>query len=522
MLTAALTMAAFVIGVTGAWSPCGLSMVETIGPTGHTGGRRTTLAALASFVPGALLGGVATFGALALAGSFLHGAGGRLAYGGAAAIALLAALAEARGARIVPQIRRQVPEHWRRVMPLPLAAFLYGILLGLGFTTFVLSFGVWALAGISLALGEPSTGIAIGLAFGAGRALPVVAIAPVCDRGVGIRVTELMTQRPAIYRGFRVGDALALVAVAAAAAVTALPAGAAVRTATGGGQPSAWGADLAYQRAGGPGILRRGGRSVRLPGSLPAVGGPFIALRRHGEVVLLGRDSLAERARFGAPRVDGIAVSGSWVAYRSRSHGRDLIRVRRIYRRGIARAHAVGGGGIAGRAQAAASAAGIAVGPARAIARSRRRGGLSRPALFHSALVYSESSRRLSAVVERILGAHRRRVLVSSRRWLVSEPSVWGRSFAYVRSTNDRQQLRVRRRGRRGKGKVVFAMPATSFRDRDHEPGHDRLPTRLPKPDRRRSNWNLIATAIAPGRVYATLLREGAAGVRAKIIRTGR
>ncbi len=73
-------------------------------------------------------------------------------------IALLAAVAEARGMRIVPQIRRQVPEHWRRVMPLPLAAFLYGILLGLGFTTFVLSFGVWALAGISLALGDPSAG----------------------------------------------------------------------------------------------------------------------------------------------------------------------------------------------------------------------------------------------------------------------------------------------------------------------------------------------------------------------------
>ncbi len=185
-------------------------MVETIGPTGHTGGRRTTLAALASFVPGALLGGVATFGALAAAGSLLHGAGGRVAYGVAAAIALLAAVAEARGMRIVPQIRRQVPEHWRRVMPLPLAAFLYGILLGLGFTTFVLSFGVWALAGISFALGEPSAGIAIGLAFGAGRALPVLAIAPFCDREAGIRVTELMTQRPAIYRGFRLGDALAL------------------------------------------------------------------------------------------------------------------------------------------------------------------------------------------------------------------------------------------------------------------------------------------------------------------------
>ena len=40
-------------------------------------------------------------------------------------------------------------------MPVPLAAGLYGVLLGLGFTTFILSFAVWALAGIAVALGDP-------------------------------------------------------------------------------------------------------------------------------------------------------------------------------------------------------------------------------------------------------------------------------------------------------------------------------------------------------------------------------
>ncbi len=77
----------------------------------------------------------------------------------AAAIAVAAAAAEARGMRIVPQIRRQLPQGWRWTMPLPLASALYGVLLGLGFTTFVLSFGVWALAGISVALGDPSAGV---------------------------------------------------------------------------------------------------------------------------------------------------------------------------------------------------------------------------------------------------------------------------------------------------------------------------------------------------------------------------
>ena len=83
-------------------------------------------------------------------------------------------MAEARGTRIVPQIRRQLPERWRWTMPMPLAAALYGVLLGLGFTTFVLSFGVWALAGISFALGDLDAGLVIGAAFGVGRAIPVV------------------------------------------------------------------------------------------------------------------------------------------------------------------------------------------------------------------------------------------------------------------------------------------------------------------------------------------------------------
>ncbi|MGZ6372615.1 MAG: hypothetical protein ACXWL8_04390, partial [Candidatus Limnocylindria bacterium] len=110
----ALGAAALLIGATGTFSPCGLSAIETIGPTGHTGGRRITTAACATFLPGAVIGGLVTFGLLAVAG----------------AIALLAAALEVRGTRIVPQIRRQLPEHWRRVMPMPLAAALYGVLLG--------------------------------------------------------------------------------------------------------------------------------------------------------------------------------------------------------------------------------------------------------------------------------------------------------------------------------------------------------------------------------------------------------
>jgi hypothetical protein len=211
VLETVLIVAAAAAGVTGAWSPCGFSMVETLAPQGYAGRLRVTAAACVTFAAGALAGGAITFGGLALLGSAL-GAGGPAALGVAAAVALAAAVGEARGARIVPQVRRQVPESWRRRMPVPLAAGLYGVLLGLGFTTFILTFAVWALAGASIAIGDPALGLAVGLAFGAGRLLPVVVLAP----AGGGAFHAAMAERPQILRSLRAVDAVALAACAVA------------------------------------------------------------------------------------------------------------------------------------------------------------------------------------------------------------------------------------------------------------------------------------------------------------------
>jgi len=212
VLTAVLVAAALAAGVTGAWSPCGLSMVDTLAPHGYARRRRTSVLASLTFALGALAGGATTFGGLALLGLAL-GAPGPLALGAAAVVSAAAAAGEARGLRIVPQVRRQVPEAWRRALPVPVAAAGYGVLLGLGFTTFILTFAVWALAGASVAVGDPALGVAVGVAFGAGRALPVVALAPV---GAGRAVTAAMCERPAILRGLRRIDAVALAGCALA------------------------------------------------------------------------------------------------------------------------------------------------------------------------------------------------------------------------------------------------------------------------------------------------------------------
>ncbi len=460
-LDLALVVAALLIGVTGTWSPCGFSMIETIGPTGHTGGRRTTLAACATFAPGAIVGGAITYGALAAAGALVHGAGGEVALLIAATIALAAAMAEARGVPIVPQVRRQLPEHWRRVMPMPLAAGLYGVLLGLGFTTFVLSFGVWALAGIAFVVGDLQAGLLMGVAFGVGRAVPIAALAPLADRPAGIRATELMAIRPAIYRGFRLGDALALSAVAAALTVSGV-AGAAETTSVDAADPYAAEADLVWQRGDQSGVLQRGEQRIPLPGTDPAIGGPYIAVLEPGAIRLLERGTLAPIARYEAPAVDAVTVSRDWVVYRTRREGRDTILARRITRP-------------------------LQPSSAQRLARVEGPGQLGRPDLEAGLAVYAIAKQRKNTIVQQRIG-ERARALLSSRTNALSNPSVEGKKLLYVRTTSRRQRLMIKGRGGNGDGHAVYS-----------------------RDDGRPTMWS---TALGRERAYVTLLD----GARERIV----
>ena len=142
------------------------------------------------------------------------------------------------------------------MLPVPVAAAGYGALLGLGFTTFILTFAVWALAGIAVALGDPGLGLALGLAFGAGRALPVIAFAP----AGAAAVTAAMCERPANLRGLRRVDALAMAACALALAVSP-PAGRPAATA-----PANASATSAIARAGADAPAR----GARAPATAPA------------------------------------------------------------------------------------------------------------------------------------------------------------------------------------------------------------------------------------------------------------
>lgn len=471
-LEIAVALAALLIGATGTFSPCGLSVVETIGPTGHTGGLRTTVAACLAFVPGAVLGGIATFGSLALLGNLLHGAGGRAAYVVAAGIALVAAALEVRGTRIVPQIRRQLPEHWRRVMPMPVAAALYGVLLGIGFTTFVLSFGVWALAGISLAVGDPELGLLLGACFGLGRAIPVVSLAPLTERPAGIRATEFMCERPGVYLGLRRWDAAALAAAALALAVVPGTVGAKGPVASDAADPSVTRDALAFERAGGNGVIRKGTTDTPLPGGDPAVGGTYLATLSGDTVTLADRTTLAPVAQIEAPGADAIAVSTRWLVYRAplRTGGDG------IFARGIANP--------------------AAPGPIQTLATIGGTAQLSPPSLDGGVLVYGIARHGGSRIVQRVVGTRKRRTLIKSGRVLLFNPAVKGRYFSYVRSDARHSRLLIRRRGRGGPGRVLISV--------------------------KRRRGTLWTTALGERFAYVTLIRPSASGTSARIIKRSR
>src|SRR5215210_1795322 len=148
----------------------------------------------AAFAAGLALGAAAVFAGLALIGAAV---GGDAVVVAALALGAVAVVSDALGLRVRPQVRFQVPERWRRTMPLPRALFLYGLLLGTGLSTYVPATAAFALPALSLAIGSVTAALAIAAGFAAGRVLPVLALAGrgetvLAERPQGVRVLRAL------------------------------------------------------------------------------------------------------------------------------------------------------------------------------------------------------------------------------------------------------------------------------------------------------------------------------------------
>jgi hypothetical protein len=457
-------------------------MVGTVGAARRLGGTWSLARTAAAYAAGLAAGSLVVFGGLGVAAAAVDP--GRTSLLAAAGLAAVAAAADALGLRVRPQIRFQVPERWRRTLPLPLAVFLYGTLLGTGLTTFVPAAAAWALFGFALSIGSLATALLVGACLAAGRALPVVLLAPLVDAGIGARALAVITERPASLRIVR---GLAAVSLAAgAAAVFAGAASAATVVAVPAGDPSAVDADVAWEQPGVGGFLRTATGTVQLPGHDPAIGGALVAWRVGDTVTVATRATLApvlQETIVGARR---LAVSDRWLAFTTV----DADGTTRLTVQSLADTN---------RTETLASTAA----PAQ----------VGRPSLDGDRLVFHVATRRASWItLVDLVGGKRARLRSATNAQLVN-PAVAGDSLLYVRAGRCAQELRLGGLAGGSSDRVLLTLPPLAGSDLGHEPRHPRQGTHVPCKVRPRPAARMLwTTALAPGAAYVTTLRPQAGG----------
>ncbi len=123
----------------------------------------------------------------------------------------------------LPQLRRQVPERWRREWPLAGWTLGYGAGLGVGVLTHQVVWTFWVMAAGALALGDPLVSAACLAPFGIGRALMVVVPTPgghEAAAAVGRMVERRRWLRPLNVAGLLVAAGLIAVSPAVAQSAT--------------------------------------------------------------------------------------------------------------------------------------------------------------------------------------------------------------------------------------------------------------------------------------------------------------
>jgi hypothetical protein len=444
-------------------------MVGTVSAARRLGRRKAFVAAESAFAIGLAAGASLVFGVLGLAGAALHP--GRAAIAAVACLAIAAAAIDAAGRRVWPQIRFQVPEGWRRTMPLPRALFLYGVLLGTGLTTYLPAATAWALLPLALVIGNVTGALAIALGLAVGRGLPVLVLA---WRGEETVIAE----RP---RALRVVRALAAVSlVLGLAALVAGTVRAATTVATPAVDPSVAATDVAWQQPGVGGFLSRAGQVEPLPGTHPAIGGTLVAWYIGATITVASRDTLTSVVELNVPGVQSLAVSDQWL-------------VERVERVDTGTQIVV---------QSLADTTRSTV-----IASSKRPGQLGRPTLSGNLVLFHRATASGSWITAYDIATGNRRKLRTSEDAQLLNPSLLGKKLLYVRASRCGQELRAGPLGT-GRERVLYRLPPLAGQDRGHERGHtgqgERLPCPYPPKPTTRILWT---TALAGGFAYVTVLR---------------
>jgi hypothetical protein len=216
-MTAALTAGALLIaavaGARGTWSPCGLSMISAINPLSERSrGNRYWLTA-AWFVLGSVLGGVLLGSASGVLALLLLRplAGHPVAATWIAVLACLVALAADRrlAGFQLPLHPRQVNELWLTRYRRWLYAAGFGVQIGVGFATYIMTAATYLVVVLAALTGSPALALAGGTVFGLVRGLAVLLSAR-CRTGAALRQLHLRLSglEPASLRAVMLIEAL--------------------------------------------------------------------------------------------------------------------------------------------------------------------------------------------------------------------------------------------------------------------------------------------------------------------------
>lgn len=172
-------LVALAAAVRGTWSPCGWSMYSTLTPLAEEGrGHRRWAPTAGWFVGGAVLGG-AVLGSLGAIGAVLVGRSGlgepQAVALAAAAFALAFALDEGVLGPALPHHRRQVDERWLDRYRRWVYAGGFGLQIGTGLATYVMTAGVYLVIVLGALTARPAVALAVGVTFGAARGSALLA-----------------------------------------------------------------------------------------------------------------------------------------------------------------------------------------------------------------------------------------------------------------------------------------------------------------------------------------------------------
>lgn len=384
-------------------------MAESLTPAG-CGSRRSQWFGIALFTLAAIAAAAAVGALAGWIGSVLPGRPVVITV--AVAVVVVAALREAGVLRFrVPAIRRQVPEAWRRVLPVPLWTTGYGAILGSGVGTYQPAATFWAVVAAAVAIGDPVTAaVALG-AFGLARG--VMAASP-------IGLFDLIARKGRIP--LRALNAIILALLAAVLIPTTAGAQTGLLSPTGRADPTVANdvTAVTVYAAGQPPrveILPPGQPRISIPEVRePAISGTMIAVvTTEGLDVRNWRtDEVVHRI---AGRIVHPALSGSRLAYVELLPGGSRLVLRDLN-----------------------------AGGARVLTRVGRGVDLGRPSISGQAVVWHQASGLNSRILmRRVNGGPVSNLFTTRRRWQVTSPSLATGTLVWIEHDAEHFWVRARR-----------------------------------------------------------------------------